>query len=126
MTDSIILSVSNLRKSYGAANARNIVIDDLSFALKRGECYGLLGPNGAGKTTTLRLCLGLTTADSGKIMMAGRHIPVEARPAAYSTETGHPNRRKPDTQSSANWTRIPRQTGHYGRNDAGSRFGFYS
>lgn len=81
MTDSIILSVSNLRKSYGAANARNIVIDDLSFALKRGECYGLLGPNGAGKTTTLRLCLGLTTADSGAIMMAGRHIPLEARPA---------------------------------------------
>ncbi|HCE07344.1 MAG TPA: nodulation factor ABC transporter ATP-binding protein NodI [Oxalobacteraceae bacterium] len=81
MTDSIILSVSNLCKSYGAANARNIVIDDLSFALKRGECYGLLGPNGAGKTTTLRLCLGLTAADSGTIMMAGRHIPAEARPA---------------------------------------------
>ena len=45
---------------------------------------------------------------------------------AYSTETGHPNRRKPVTQSSANWTRIPRQTGHLGRDDAGSRLRFYS
>jgi lipooligosaccharide transport system ATP-binding protein len=81
MPDSIILAVSNLRKSYGPAGARTVVIDDLSLALRRGECYGLLGPNGAGKTTTLRLCLGLTIADSGTITLAGRHIPVEARSA---------------------------------------------
>lgn len=34
--------------------------------------------------------------------------------------------RKLDTQTVANRTRIPRQTGHFGRNDAGSRLGFYS
>jgi lipooligosaccharide transport system ATP-binding protein len=41
----------------------------------------LLGPNGAGKTTTLRLCLGLTTPDSGEITLVGRPIPGEARAA---------------------------------------------
>ena len=81
MTQSIILSVTDLRKSYGRGSAKAVVIDGLSFALRRGECYGLLGPNGAGKTTALRLCLGLTAPDSGEIVLAGMQIPKEARAA---------------------------------------------
>ncbi len=81
MTEHPILSVLNLRKSYGTADSKHAVIDDLSFSLKKGECYGLLGPNGAGKTTTLRLCLGLTAPDSGQISLAGKRIPDDARPA---------------------------------------------
>ena len=76
-----ILSVEHLRKSFGEGPARHVVIDDLSFTLRRGECYGLLGPNGAGKTTTLRLCLGLTTPDSGQITLVGHAVPKEARRA---------------------------------------------
>jgi lipooligosaccharide transport system ATP-binding protein len=81
MTDSSILSVVNLHKSYGKDASRSTVIDGLSFALRPGECYGLLGPNGAGKTTTLRLCLGLTAPDSGSITLVGRPIPAQARVA---------------------------------------------
>ncbi|HEX7633856.1 MAG TPA: ATP-binding cassette domain-containing protein, partial [Noviherbaspirillum sp.] len=55
MAESGILSVVNLRKSYGNGSSKHVVVDGLSFMLNRGECYGLLGPNGAGKTTTLRL-----------------------------------------------------------------------
>lgn len=76
-----ILSVENLRKSYGTGSARSTVVDGLSFSLKAGECYGLLGPNGAGKTTTLRLCLGLTGPDDGRITLVGRAVPAEARAA---------------------------------------------
>lgn len=81
MSEHTILSVTNLRKIYGAADSKHVVINDLSLVLKKGECYGLLGPNGAGKTTTLRLCLGLTAPDSGQITLAGKRIPEEARPA---------------------------------------------
>lgn len=81
MSESSILSVSNLRKSYGSGDAAHVVIDGVSFALQRGECYGLLGPNGAGKTTTLRLCLGLTAPDSGKIELVGKPVPAQARAA---------------------------------------------
>ncbi|HEX2530690.1 MAG TPA: ATP-binding cassette domain-containing protein [Burkholderiaceae bacterium] len=81
MPEPDILSVSHLRKSYGNGHAKSVVIDDLSFALRRGECYGLLGPNGAGKTTTLRLCLGLTAPDDGEIRLAGKRVPAEARAA---------------------------------------------
>ena len=76
-----ILTVEHLRKSYGEGADRHIVIDDVSFALERGECYGLLGPNGAGKTTTLRLCLGLTAPDSGQITLVGPSVPRDARRA---------------------------------------------
>lgn len=76
-----VLSVRHLHKSYGQGEQRHQVINDLSFSLRPGECYGLLGPNGAGKTTTLKLCLGLTEPDSGRISLGGHDIPTEARQA---------------------------------------------
>lgn len=81
MSDPIILSASDLHKSYGKGADRVAVINGLSFSLRKGECYGLLGPNGAGKTTTLRLCLGLTIADKGTIRLAGYDVPQHAREA---------------------------------------------
>lgn len=76
-----ILSVMNLCKSYGTGQAKSVVVDGVSFSLRKGECYGLLGPNGAGKTTTLRLCLGLTAPDSGEITLVGHRVPDDARAA---------------------------------------------
>ncbi len=81
MTENLVLSVANLRKSYGTGPGKSLVVDGLSFSLQKGECYGLLGPNGAGKTTTLRLCLGLTAPDEGQIVLVGKNVPAEARPA---------------------------------------------
>lgn len=76
-----ILKVAQLQKSYGDGADRHAVIKDISFELRRGECYGLLGPNGAGKTTTLKLCLGLTAPDSGSITLVGHAVPDDARRA---------------------------------------------
>ncbi len=75
-----ILIAEAIRKSYGA----NAVVRDVSFSIEKGECFGLLGPNGAGKTTTLRLCLGLTQPDGGRIELAGHRIPEEARNARHA------------------------------------------
>jgi lipooligosaccharide transport system ATP-binding protein len=71
------LSANGLRKTYGGTE----VVAGLSFAVEPGTCFGLLGPNGAGKTTTLRLCLGLTTPDSGAISLNGFTIPEDAQQA---------------------------------------------
>lgn len=76
-----ILTVNDLHKSYGEGDARHPVVNGVSFAVERGECFGLLGPNGAGKTTTLRLCLGLTTPDRGSIRLVGEEVPSNARKA---------------------------------------------
>jgi lipooligosaccharide transport system ATP-binding protein len=72
-----VLRVDNLVKRYGGAP----VVDGLSFAIQRGECFGLLGPNGAGKTTTLRCCLGLIDPDGGTLEMVGLPVPLAARQA---------------------------------------------
>ncbi|MCE1239435.1 MAG: ATP-binding cassette domain-containing protein [Azonexaceae bacterium] len=71
------LSVDSLRKAYGDSE----VVAGLSFAVQPGTCFGLLGPNGAGKTTTLRLCLGLTAPDAGRITLGGHAIPQDAQAA---------------------------------------------
>ena len=64
----------NLVKRYGGST----VVDDLSFAIGPGECLGVIGPNGAGKTTTIRMCLGLTAPDGGRITAFGRDMPRDA------------------------------------------------
>ena len=72
-----VLRAQGLRKRYGDLE----VVAGVSFAIRRGECFGLLGPNGAGKTTTLRLCLGLIAPDGGEIELMGEPVPSRARVA---------------------------------------------
>ncbi len=64
--NALALSVQNLTKHFD----HFIAVDDISFAVHRGEIYGLLGPNGAGKTTTIRMLLGLLapTLGSGSVL----------------------------------------------------------
>ncbi|WP_293638793.1 ATP-binding cassette domain-containing protein [Polaromonas sp.] len=58
-----LFEVVDLSKRYGDTT----VVNQLSFSIAPGECLGVIGPNGAGKTTTIRMCLGLTSPDSGSI-----------------------------------------------------------
>lgn len=65
-----ILSVRNLRKSFGALKAT----DDVSFDLCAGEIHALIGPNGAGKTTLIHQIAGTVKQDSGTIAFLGHDI----------------------------------------------------
>lgn len=67
---SVILRVSNLVKSFGSLTA----VNDISFDIREGSCFGLLGPNGAGKTTTIELMEGIKTPDSGTILYQGEAL----------------------------------------------------
>jgi len=62
------IEVSALTKAFG----RNRGIEDVSFAVQRGEVFGFLGPNGAGKSTTIRLILGLYHPTAGHVRVQGR------------------------------------------------------
>ncbi len=87
-TDSTILTVSHLSKSFGTKKA----VDDVSFRVKRGEILGFLGPNGAGKSTTLKIISALLPPDSGTITIDGFDLnsnPFEAKVRmGYVPETG--------------------------------------
>ena len=69
-----LFECQHLVKRYGTQT----VVNDVSFHIAPGECLGVIGPNGAGKTTTLRMCLGLTEADAGRINAFGLSMPQEA------------------------------------------------
>lgn len=72
------LEARNLVKHYPGV----VAVDDLSFAVEEGVCFGLLGPNGAGKTTTVEIIEGVTQATSGEVWYmgepAGRRFREEA------------------------------------------------
>jgi lipopolysaccharide export system ATP-binding protein len=65
-----ILSTVELTKSYKGRK----VVDDISLRIAQGEVVGLLGPNGAGKTTTFYIIVGLTSPDSGRVLLDGVNI----------------------------------------------------
>jgi branched-chain amino acid transport system ATP-binding protein len=65
----LLLSVSNLRVSYDSIKA----VDDISFAVARGEIVTLIGANGAGKSSILRAISGLIPFE-GSIMYAGKDL----------------------------------------------------
>jgi ABC-2 type transport system ATP-binding protein len=72
---SVIISVQNLRKTYG----KTIAVDDISFEVAEGEIFGLLGPNGAGKTTTVECLQALRHPDAGNIRVLGMNPRTEAQ-----------------------------------------------
>ncbi|HZT68495.1 MAG TPA: LPS export ABC transporter ATP-binding protein [Terriglobia bacterium] len=59
------LSTVDLTKAYKGRK----VVDNISLTIAQGEVVGLLGPNGAGKTTTFYIIVGLTTPDSGQVVL---------------------------------------------------------
>ena len=54
---------------------RNLALDDVSFTVEEGECFGVIGPNGGGKSTLLKVLAGIYRADSGSVRIAGRLSP---------------------------------------------------
>jgi len=62
-----IIEVKNLTKKFGSLTA----VDNISFAVAKGEIFGFLGPNGAGKSTTISILATLLKADSGEAIING-------------------------------------------------------
>ncbi|HEY4267183.1 MAG TPA: ABC transporter ATP-binding protein [Galbitalea sp.] len=68
MTDTdAVVSVRDLRKSYGSFTA----LDGVSFDIHRGETFALLGPNGAGKSTTIEILEGYRDRSGGEASVLG-------------------------------------------------------
>lgn len=59
-----MLEVRNLVKSYN----KNIVLNDISFTVNKGEVIGIIGESGCGKSTLLRCISRLERINSGAIL----------------------------------------------------------
>lgn len=64
------LKVENVTKRFGDFTA----VENLSFQVRAGRVFGFLGPNGAGKTTTIRMIVGITAPDEGKVELFGERM----------------------------------------------------
>ena len=64
------VSIENLQKSY----ASTAVFSDINCAIEKGEFVTLLGPSGCGKSTLPRCIAGLTSVNSGSILLDGQNL----------------------------------------------------
>eukprot|EP00644_Phytophthora_capsici_P017577 jgi/Phyca11/571405/estExt2_Genewise1.C_PHYCAscaffold_420119 len=69
--DEEAVKLVGLRKVYPGGK---VAVRNLSFGLKRGECFGFLGINGAGKTTTMKMLTGDVPPSSGTATLGGYNI----------------------------------------------------
>ena len=72
---STVIEAAHLRKAFGEL----VAVDDLSFTVAAGECFGILGPNGAGKTSTIRMVYGFSPLTAGTLRVFGLDVTREAR-----------------------------------------------
>ena len=69
-----MIRVEHLTKRYG----ERVAVDDVSFAVERGEIVGFLGPNGAGKSTTMRVITGFLTPTLGDAWVGGHNMAADS------------------------------------------------
>jgi branched-chain amino acid transport system ATP-binding protein len=65
-----VLEVRSLSKAFGGVRA----VNEIGFAVERGEFLAMIGPNGAGKTTCFNVINGQLPPDSGEILFEGKNI----------------------------------------------------
>ncbi len=73
-----MLSVECIEKSYKKggllSRKRQIVLKNMSFQCRPGECLGIIGESGSGKSTLGRLILGIEKPDKGAVYLNGQRI----------------------------------------------------
>jgi len=72
MTDTPLLELRNLTKSFGSVQA----LSGVDMEVKSGEVMALVGDNGAGKSTLIKCIAGTHTADSGEIIYEGGEVKI--------------------------------------------------
>ena len=63
-----VVELAGVTKAYES----KVAVRDLSLSIEAGQMFGLLGPNGAGKTSSIRMMMGITMPDSGKVNLFGK------------------------------------------------------
>jgi branched-chain amino acid transport system ATP-binding protein len=82
MTDTPVLQVSGVTKTFGGI----IALNNVSFDVNEGEILGIIGPNGSGKTTVVNCITGFVKASAGQVLFHGKLI--TGRPAHKIADMG--------------------------------------
>jgi ABC-2 type transport system ATP-binding protein len=63
-----VVELAEVTKAYDS----KVAVNHLSLSIDAGQMFGLLGPNGAGKTSSIRMMMGITMPDSGRVSLFGK------------------------------------------------------
>jgi ABC-2 type transport system ATP-binding protein len=69
-----VVELAGVTKAYES----KVAVHQLSFSVEAGQMFGLLGPNGAGKTSSIRMMMGITMPDSGRVTLFGKPFERES------------------------------------------------
>ncbi|MGE0174541.1 MAG: ABC transporter ATP-binding protein [Oligoflexales bacterium] len=72
---SAVVVASDVVKKFGGF----VAVDNLSFSIRAGECFGLLGPNGAGKSTMISMLYGAAARSGGQLQVFGLDPETDAK-----------------------------------------------
>ncbi len=73
-TDAVVLSCSDIRKSYSEADTELVVLDQLNFEVRAGERVAIIGSSGSGKSTLLNIMSGLDDPTEGAVQLLGQSL----------------------------------------------------
>src|SRR6202167_2196268 len=65
-----VVDLAGVTKAYET----KLAVNNLSLKIEAGPMFGLLGPNGAGKPSSIRMMMGITMPDSGRIDLFGKQF----------------------------------------------------
>ncbi len=63
-----VVELTGVTKAYES----KVAVNNLNLSIDAGQMFGLLGPNGAGKTSSIRMMMGITIPDSGRVNLFGK------------------------------------------------------
>ena len=75
METPVVISADKLTKRY----ADLVAVDEITFTIHSGECFGFLGPNGAGKTSIMKMITCVSPVTSGELWVDGKNVDREKR-----------------------------------------------
>lgn len=83
------LEVSGVSYSYHSLDGETLALSDISFTADTGEFLAIVGPSGCGKSTLLTMLCGLTSPDSGTILLDGKPLNRDASAIGYMLQKDH-------------------------------------
>ncbi len=83
-----MIEVKNVSKKFD--DKGKMIIDDLSFTVRKGTIHGLVGPNGSGKTTLIKCMAGIYKTTMGEVLIGGESVydnPTAKQRIGYVADT---------------------------------------
>ena len=73
-SNSNLIEIRNVSKSFGEDWEREIVVEKLNFDVKNNKLTAIVGPSGCGKSTVVNLLAGFEIPDTGQVLSAGEPV----------------------------------------------------